>query len=570
MQSVHPKLFPMYLVKVADVLEMHGAPEPHDVVKQKGLLHQWQPGMFTIFLSHQWLGLAHPDASGRQFQVFRQLLQTIIDGNLQVETDMVSQMQGGRVINVSTLEKRQQLAEGYVFFDWFAIPQITARAKGLNEDLTRSDAAKAVQSIPFYVEVSNFFVALVPEATHESGAYCNYTTWLSRGWCRAELWCHLLSQKPDTGVILAHSCKEVKLMFPLDWQENAIMDGDFTVAEDRDVVVQLGQKAVRSKIHHLSSFGPLWRYRFYLARQRKLLGEATDVCWDISSFLTCFRYDSIDACVQCTSRMNAMLCATLAGDVGILRILAEHRADVNFRTKDLAELGYFDGQTLLMVAGKTRQRAEVLSTLVELRADINAVSPNGASVPHFVRTPEQLQFVLDAKGDLHSMRPPICLPVLAAGAAMGSAELVRAMLKARSEVNPSREGIGHSPLHHAVLFARGNPSALANVKLLIEHRANVNAEAEQSGQLWWLSRAAQGYVALMGEARSPMSYRAFAYMAKATPLSEVAWTGDTQLVKLLLEASADLKPNEFGYTPEDMARSNGHFHLLPFLSVFSV
>lgn len=28
------------------------------------------------------------------------------------------------------------------------------------------------------------------------------------GWCRAELWCHLLSQKPDTGVILAHSCKD--------------------------------------------------------------------------------------------------------------------------------------------------------------------------------------------------------------------------------------------------------------------------------------------------------------------------------------------------------------------------
>ena len=30
-------------------------------------------------------------------------------------------------------------------------------------------------------QVSNLFVALVPEAVHESGAYCNYTTWLSRG-----------------------------------------------------------------------------------------------------------------------------------------------------------------------------------------------------------------------------------------------------------------------------------------------------------------------------------------------------------------------------------------------------
>ena len=44
-------------------------------------------------------------------------------------------------------------------------------------------------------------------------------------------------------------------MFPLDWQENAIMDGDFTVAEDRDVVVQLGQKAVRSDLTRWATVG---------------------------------------------------------------------------------------------------------------------------------------------------------------------------------------------------------------------------------------------------------------------------------------------------------------------------
>ena len=36
--------------------------------------------------------------------------------------------------------------------DWFAIPQITARVAGVNEDLQRSAAALAVQSIPGYVE----------------------------------------------------------------------------------------------------------------------------------------------------------------------------------------------------------------------------------------------------------------------------------------------------------------------------------------------------------------------------------------------------------------------------------
>ena len=58
-------LFPMYLVKIRDFLEMEGVPEPHHVLKQKGLLHAWQPGMFSIFISHQWLGKEHPDPKGR-------------------------------------------------------------------------------------------------------------------------------------------------------------------------------------------------------------------------------------------------------------------------------------------------------------------------------------------------------------------------------------------------------------------------------------------------------------------------------------------------------------------------
>ena len=40
-------LFPMYVVKVSDFLQMRGVPEPHHVLKRKGLLHEWQPGMFV-------------------------------------------------------------------------------------------------------------------------------------------------------------------------------------------------------------------------------------------------------------------------------------------------------------------------------------------------------------------------------------------------------------------------------------------------------------------------------------------------------------------------------------------
>lgn len=35
-------LYPMYLIRVSDFLEMKGIPEPHHVLKRRGLLHIWQ------------------------------------------------------------------------------------------------------------------------------------------------------------------------------------------------------------------------------------------------------------------------------------------------------------------------------------------------------------------------------------------------------------------------------------------------------------------------------------------------------------------------------------------------
>ncbi len=45
---VHECSFPMYLVKVTDFLKMEGVPDPHHVLRQKELLHQWQPGSWVM------------------------------------------------------------------------------------------------------------------------------------------------------------------------------------------------------------------------------------------------------------------------------------------------------------------------------------------------------------------------------------------------------------------------------------------------------------------------------------------------------------------------------------------
>ena len=231
--------------------------------KDEGLGKRDSPaGMFIIFVSHQWLGASHPDPRGQQLAVLRSSLRGIIDGSLHIEGDLISLIKGRPRLQLPPTT-RKDVQDGFIFLDWFAIPQITARHEGVNEDVMRSHAALAVQSIPAYVEVSNLFVALVPDVQHTTrGTRCNYSSWLSRGWCRAELFCHLLSNKPDTSVIVIHSAVEAEFMFPLDWQHNTISAGEFTVESDRAVVVKLGEVAVDNKIRHLSVEGPVSLYRF--------------------------------------------------------------------------------------------------------------------------------------------------------------------------------------------------------------------------------------------------------------------------------------------------------------------
>ena len=45
-------------------------------------------------------------------------------------------------------------------------------------------------------------------------------------WCRAELWCRLLSNKFDTSVVVVYTPTEAEFMFPLDWQHNSTVDGN--------------------------------------------------------------------------------------------------------------------------------------------------------------------------------------------------------------------------------------------------------------------------------------------------------------------------------------------------------
>ncbi|CAE7327132.1 unnamed protein product [Symbiodinium sp. CCMP2592] len=566
-EPVHELLFPMYVVKVSDFCQMDGPPEPHHLMKSQGLLHKWRPGMFVIFVSHQWLSYTHPDPHGRQTAVLRSTLEGVMSGSLYVEPDTVS-IPSGKALSPTI---RQQIGDGYLFLDWYAIPQITARQEGVNEEVTMTDAALAVQSIPAYVELANVFIALVPALLHtETGMPCNYVSWQSRGWCRAEWWCHLLSNKPDTSVIVVYSCREAEFMFPLSWQENKVSDGEFTVEADRRVVAKLGERALESKIRFLSTAGPLSKYRFYLAQRPSLLCQRSED-FGLIEFLSHFRFpERLEEAIQDTSSMNPILCAVFAGDAKILRALLENRADANQKLYGLSDLGFYDGQTVLMAATKSRQTPEVLSTLIGLRADVNAATRIGLTTVALVRDPGQLRVLMEARADIHTPGRPFGLSPLAGAAVWACPETISAMLAARCDPNFTPHGVGYGPLHAVCLQARNSRRAIDIARILLSSRADVNSRAAPVGVFQLGCWIAQARVAMRGFGHCSIVVKTMAALPGLTPLGAAALIGDEGLARLLWENHAEVLANQRGDLPEDLAIANGHDHLLPLLASFGV
>ncbi|CAJ1380800.1 unnamed protein product [Effrenium voratum] len=558
---VHKYLFPMYLVKVSDFLQMRGPPQPHHVLKEAGLLHEWQPGMFSVFISHQWLGTRAPDPSGHQLAVLRQVLQSLIDGSLKVEKDLT------KMISMGEPTSYEQIQDGYLFLDWFAIPQITARKGGVNEDTTRSDAALAVQSIPAYVEACDLFFALVPELVHiDTGLDCNYATWLSRGWCRAELWCRLLSTRKDTSVVVIFSDREALYMFPLDWQRNLISDGLFTVERDRAEVVRLGETTLRNKIQHLREWGPLSHYRFYLSSFSWLLNQDLEKPEsDLPGFLQRFDFPTLEAAVKEEGGMTGTLCAVFAGDSDMLRVLVEQRADPNGKALGLEDLGYFDTQSLLMVAAKSSQNAKVLSTLLQLGADPNLHSRAGLTPAYLAHDPTHVHVLLEYKADLMNC----VIPPLLGAVGRASSATVRALLESRCDPSEtSRDGF--AALHAVPMFGGSNPHACETIRLLLSFRADVNSPAAPAGRMYRVCLRGQVYTTIWGPHSSNFQ-RKMANLMGATPLAIAAMMGDRAVVQTLLENDADLEiPNKLGKTPLDLARQAGHSQLLNILHTFAV
>ena len=254
----HVQHAPMWVVKAADVMEMTGRMEIHQTLRKEGRLSEWSPEMFTIFVSHQWLDLQHPDPSGDQLQVLQGFLRNFFAKKIKIETDIITQYRGSsQILCNQGVPQRENL---YIWLDYFSVPQ----RMGMQTDGLTEGQLMYVHSIPHFVDNCSAFVALVPDATHSEGQQCNKSSWLERGWCRTEFWCHFLSPRAEVPIIVLKSADMACFTMPL-WHRYPVHTGSFGVEQDREACRAVIEKALAQRVSRLSLDKSKTAHRLYLA-----------------------------------------------------------------------------------------------------------------------------------------------------------------------------------------------------------------------------------------------------------------------------------------------------------------
>ena len=175
--------------------------------------------ILVIFVSHQWLGSKHPDEKGEQLLALQSVVKKIHKGEIVVENDGMSQLRNQKQSKLS-LSHSDSLLNACIWYDYFCVPQQMGEP---TVDSTMEQLSY-IRSIPYYVDSCQMFVALTPSLQNESGHTCDYSSWLSRGWCRTEMWCKQLSDVSDIPVIVVPSKEAAHFVMP-QWVHYPVATG---------------------------------------------------------------------------------------------------------------------------------------------------------------------------------------------------------------------------------------------------------------------------------------------------------------------------------------------------------
>mmetsp|Transcript_54997 Transcript_54997/g.128620 ORF Transcript_54997/g.128620 Transcript_54997/m.128620 type:complete len:662 (-) Transcript_54997:63-2048(-) len=170
------------------------------------------------FISHEWLGFTHPDPYSIQLSRMQGIFRTILEGearSLFHPEEWTAFMKGVSVATAAFMQQAEaemiarralteeelpeHISKSTIWMDYHSIPQ-----SGYDPEAF----AAAVNSIPHYVQRSNYFWICAPQGKHvELAEVRDYASWRGRGWCRLEEMANLLSSKLKMPLIITDANK---------------------------------------------------------------------------------------------------------------------------------------------------------------------------------------------------------------------------------------------------------------------------------------------------------------------------------------------------------------------------
>ena len=576
-QEIDPNM-PMWVLKLSDFITMELPLPKHEILQRRGLLHLRETSFYCVFVSHQWIANLHPDPDGEQLRVLQRCLKNIIDGNILVTNDAASQFLG-EMKKLSQIQ-RAKIRDSYLWMDWISIPQdeifedqdFDLPAEWLRQHSTNSSGPNRsfayrsktqnqrrqefILSLPSFVQASQAFVALVPPIPHRNtGKRCNFASWMTRGWCRTELFCKMMLGNQDLPVVVVSAPDLAHFARPANWVDCLPFEGEFSYHDDKSVVSDIFDQAVSHQLEWLKNDRQVSLYRYYLARRESLVGKS-HVQRTMNEFLEHFGYKSLEIAKR-DSGLGPVCFAALSEDSDLLQVLLEAKCSMDRPLQGIPGLGIAAGLTPLHLAVLQAWRSpRILQVLLEARANPNLTAAAGVPLLACCRTARDVELLVQYRAAVNGKYPPLNVPVLALASGESKPEVIAKLLECRGSPNCLKAGGGlggAQPLAFVALSANFHTHALEVADLLLTARADVNFQCQAGGIFRIAELTSRAYLQI-AQPRSLLML----VMAEwsTTPLGFACLYGNSELVEFFLEARADVNAkNARGHVPMDLATS---------------
>jgi len=468
----------MYVVRVETMMIMKLFPSFGQMLS-RNRLYEEEEGLVIHFVSHQWLSNRHPDPEGVQLRKLQTTWQTFLDNkarSLFVPKDWDSFLQGSSTNSARSVQAIESSAkqaatdesvtedvlDGTMWIDFCSVPQLVDVAESDETEALLGQQARAIASIPAYVERANYFWVLAPHAVHrDTGIVCNFTTWRNRGWCRLEEWANTLvenrkfplviTDKPRLSTVGMIDC----FVNVIGHEDRSVCAGEFsccrlkhqlrnnegqliTVPCDKKKVGKVMEELLRRKKTALLKSGNKFMHSFPVLIRRAVLAQSEVYTRDfnpeetVETYLQRIHFDTIDE--QDVLGNGPEMCASMLNHPNLLLKLERQLPGCLTRANKV-------GWTPLM--GLVMHYENVLDEMIELHPWlIEGERINQATTMGYTA-------LIHACG--------------------GFPDRARRLLELKASIHHA-DSNGRQALHHACV-----KNSAGSVQVLLEHKANVDA-----------------------------------------------------------------------------------------------